>query len=63
MMFLSNVFLSASIHNYPGAEALDRLLTQHINLRLLADEDELQHMNKPLFVHIDTLAATTGVTR
>lgn len=66
MFLLSQLFLMASIHNYPGGHALDRLLTQHIPLYIseLYDVDSLQAKEiRPLFVHIDVPAAMSGVTR
>jgi hypothetical protein len=58
-MTLSSLFLSSSMHNYPGGEALDRLLTQHVGAHLL----EPGSSRKPVFVHIAVPAAMTGVTR
>lgn len=70
MFLLANCFLSASIHNYPGAHAIDRLITQHLPLEL---HHEIHNMaayqlpdgtaTRPIFVHIDAGAAMKGVTR
>ncbi len=62
MALLANTLLGASYYNYPGGMALDRLITQHVQLRL-AGESDLHNIDRPLFVHIDTLAATSGVSR
>lgn len=56
-MLLSSIFLSSSMHNYPGGMALERLLTQHIG----AHSPML--LSETVFVHIDPAAAMTGVTR
>jgi len=64
MGFLANTFLLASLHNYPGAVALDHLLKQHVSMQLALQDEELEQvLTQPIFVHIDTLAATSGVTR
>jgi hypothetical protein len=63
MIVLSNIFLMASLHNYPGGVAIDRLIRQHIGLQLAISENEDHLITRPIFVHIDTLAATSGVTR
>jgi len=65
MMLLSSALLSASSRNYPGAEALDRLLKQHIPMDLAEHPTHLPLSDnfKPVFVHIDAAAAMTGITR
>jgi hypothetical protein len=62
MALIANTLLGASFYNYPGGMAVDRLLTQHVQLRF-AGEENLHNIDRPLFVHIDTLSATSGVSR
>lgn len=59
-LLLSNIFLMAAVHNYPGGEALEHFLHYHVRPELQFSE---KGISEPIFVHIDTLAATTGVTR
>lgn len=64
MAVLANTFLLASFHNYPGAKALDHLLRQHISMQLAIQDESLENiLQQPIFVHLDTYTATSGVTR
>lgn len=69
MTIIASGLLSAAHRNYPGAEALDRLVHQHVPLYLLHHSEDYsdEHLQaqgfRPLFVHIDAAAAMTGVTR
>ena len=74
-VFLLSTFLSASIHNYPGGAALERLIDHNLPSQLYGMQERvgdavasgkfssLKNIIKPVFVHIDVLAATSGVTR
>ncbi len=53
----------ASYHNYPGGSALDRLIEQHVGLQISLIDSNLSLITRPIFIHIDVLAATSGVTR
>lgn len=66
MGFIASGLLTASHRNYPGGEALERLLQQHIPMHFVEHEEAHLPMSpqfKPTFVHIDVAAAMTGVTR
>jgi hypothetical protein len=67
MTVIASGLLTAAHRNYPGAEALDRLVHQHVPMYLLHhSEDYAEHLPqgfRPLFVHIDAATAMTGVTR
>jgi hypothetical protein len=63
MGYLTNIFTQASYHNYPGAVALDRLVNQHIGLQLSLVASKKELITRPIFVHLDVLTVTTGVTR
>lgn len=66
MGFIASGLLTASHRNYPGGEALERLLQQHIPMHFVEHEEAHLPMSpqfKPTFVHIDAAAAMTGVTR
>ncbi len=70
-----SVLLTASHHNYPGGVALERLVDAHLRQQLAVREVDLRtavengryadvrKILRPIFVHIDVAAATTGVTR
>lgn len=63
---IASGLLTASHRNYPGGEALERLLQQHIPMHFVEHEEAHLPMSphfKPTFVHIDAAAAMTGVTR
>lgn len=59
---LASLFLTSSMHNYPGGLAMERLLAQHVGVHVL-DEIHTWRRAKPLFVHISVPAAMTGVSR
>ena len=66
MAFIASGLLTASHRNYPGGEALERLLQQHIPMHFVEHEEAHLPMSpqfRPTFVHIDAAAAMTGVTR
>lgn len=64
MLIIASGLVTASNRNYPGAEALDRLIQQHIPMQLVEHSHiPLSPSFKPVFVHIDAAAAMTGVTR
>ena len=65
MTVITSSLLSASSRNYPGAEALDRLMRQHLPMDLAehATHLPLSPSFRPAFVHIDAAAAMTGITR
>jgi len=66
MLLLASGLLTASHRNYPGGEALDRLLQQHLPMHFLEHTEEhmpLSKTFKPTFVHIDAATAMSGVTR
>jgi len=66
MVALASGLLTASHRNYPGGEALDRLLSQHLPMHFIEHTEEhmpLSESFKPSFVHIDAAAAMSGVTR
>ncbi len=66
MACLASGLLTASHRNYPGGEALERLLQQHIPMHFVEHEEAHLPMSpqfRPTFVHIDAAAAMTGVTR
>lgn len=75
MLLCSHTFLLAAQHNYPGGEALEHFLHHFVRSEAAhhmhfdphrpaahADDHALPRL-EPTFVHIDNLAATTGVTR
>ncbi len=51
------VFAIASYHNYPGGEAISRLLHQHIPLHYAIEKVNV------INIHMDTAACMTGITR
>jgi hypothetical protein len=65
MATIASGLLSASNRNYPGAEALDRLIKQHVPMDLVEHSTHLPLSPdfRPAFVHIDAAAAMSGVTR
>jgi alpha-1,6-mannosyltransferase len=75
MLLCSHALLLAAQHNYPGGEALEHLLHHfvrseaahhmHRDARRPAAHaaDQARPRLEPTFVHVDNLAATTGVTR
>lgn len=67
MIIIASGLLTASHHNYPGADALGRLVQQHVPIYLVEHrEDFTEHLPEgfhPLFVHIDAATAMSGVTR
>ena len=66
MLLLASGLLTASHLNYPGGDALDRLLQQHIPMQFVEHDEShlpLSPHFKPTFVHIDAAAAMSGVTR
>ena len=67
MMVFCSGMLTASMHNYPGADALERLLEQHMHVHLMEEQHSpdfpISEHFKPVFVHIDAASAMTGVTR
>lgn len=65
-MIIASGLVTASHRNYPGAEALDRLIQQHIPMQFIEQSEQhlpLSSSFRPVFVHIDAAAAMTGVTR
>jgi hypothetical protein len=65
MALVCSTLLSASHHNYPGGQAMERLLGQHLPVHLVEREGQLPSSQsfRPMFVHIDPSAAMTGITR
>lgn len=65
MALVCSTLLSASHHNYPGGQAMERLLGQHLPVHLVERESHLSLSQsfRPVFVHIDASAAMTGITR
>jgi hypothetical protein len=63
MIILANLFTLAAIHNYPGALAIDRLVQQHIGLQISLLDANIHLIPRPIFVHMDVLTATSGVSR
>lgn len=53
----------ASKNNYPGALAVDRLVQQHIGMQVSMLDANFHLIPRPIFVHLDVLTATSGVTR
>ena len=63
LFVLTNLFLMAANQNYPGGAAIDRLIEQHIGLEIAMLDSNMNLIERPIFIHIDVLAATSGVTR
>lgn len=74
MLIFAHIFLLAAQHNYPGGEALEHFVhhfvkseaAQHLHYDLHSKVHVAQTHLPPLepsYVHLDNLAATTGVTR